>query len=306
MLLRNSHRHTHGHYTNPVSQLTYEDCAGLIKLALLEDAPAGDVTSEAIFAPDDRARATIVSREDGVLSGLPLVQHLITIYKEMTGSEIQFHSRFKDGQPIAKGDRILELEGTTRALLRTERIILNFLQYLSGIATRVNDAVKIAGQLKIVDTRKTLPGYRRLAKYAVYCGGGINHRISLSDMILIKDNHVAAAGGIRPAILKSREAHPEVPLEIEVDTLDQLKEALELLPDYVLLDNMDRSMIQEALKMIHAYPEEDRPVIEVSGGWRPSRLHEIEDLGPLQVSMGFLTGETRLLDFSMEIIDSDR
>lgn len=199
---------------------------------------------------------------------------------------------------------LARIRGPVVDLLRLERIILNFLQYLSGISTVVRAAVDRAGaEIAVLDTRKTLPGYRRLAKYAVYCGGGTNHRINLSDMAMIKDNHIAAAGGIRPAVESIRAARPEIPLEVEVDTLEQLREALELEPGFVLLDNMRGELLEQAVALVRERPADRRPFIEISGGVRPEDLPGLRHLGPLGVSMGFLTHTTAFLDLSLEFDD---
>ncbi len=290
------------HYTTPVSALTHSDCETLARLALEEDAPSGDPTSESIFSGKETGRGAIVSREAGVLCGFPVVLTLASVFADQTGSKISVERRISDGEAFGPGDEILIVEGLLRDLLRLERPILNFLQYLSGIATITAAAVARApAGIEILDTRKTLPGYRRLAKYAVYCGGGTNHRIHLSEMAMIKDNHILAAGGIPNAAGALRQKFPALPLEIEVDRLDQLEEALSVRPRVILLDNMDHSRIEEAVKVIRRLPESDRPWIEVSGGWKPDQLHELAGLGPLGVSMGFLTHTTRFLDLSMEM-----
>lgn len=290
------------HYTSPVSSLSRSDCEIIAALALDEDAPGGDPTSESIFAGNDTGSGVIVSREAGVLCGIPVVLTLADVYAERVGSRISAEPRRADGDAFGPGDEILLLTGRIGDLLRLERPILNFLQYLSGIASVTAAAVAKAPEgIEILDTRKTLPGYRRLAKYAVYCGGGTNHRIHLSEMAMVKDNHVLAAGGVRRAADAVRSRFPALPLEIEVDRLDQLEEALSVRPRVILLDNMNRSRIEEACKTIRRLPESERPLIEVSGGWKPDQLHELAGLGPLGVSMGFLTHTTRFLDLSLEM-----
>lgn len=299
------------HYTSPVRNIIRADCEGLVRLALEEDAPSGwpvaDPTTEAIFPASERASARLIPREQGVLCGIPVIEVLTEIYGEMQATPenpLRVTARKCDGDSFEPGDVLLELEGSLRALLRLERPILNFLQYLSGIATTVAETVAVAGpEVAVLDTRKTVPGYRRLAKYAVFCGGGTNHRIHLSDMAMIKDNHVAAAGGVRRAVEAVRSQNPDLPLNVEVDTLEQLAEALPLAPDVVLLDNMRRDRIVQALEMIaaHAAGGGHRPFVEVSGGWKPQELHELHGLGPLGVSMGFLTHTTRFLDLSLDI-----
>lgn len=294
------------HYTVPVSEIERNDCETLIRLALAEDAPAGDVTSESIFSETERGFARVSARESGVLCGAKVVAILLDIDAELSGARVDLHMRLNDGDSFGPGDSLLELSGPLRVLLRLERPILNFLQYLSGISTVVAAAVAQAGpDIAVLDTRKTLPGYRRLAKYAVYCGGGANHRISLSDMAMIKDNHVAAAGGVREAARRVRAHRPATPLEIEIDSLHQLDDALAAQPRAILLDNMDRTALARAIERIRAAGTGGTgvaPLIEVSGGWTPDRLGELAGLGPLGVSMGFLTHTTRFLDLSLEYV----
>lgn len=289
------------HYTQPVSKLTRADCEALIRLALAEDAPAGDVTSESIFPATRLGRALLSSREAGVLCGLPVVETLLELDGQ-SNPAVTLRSELNDGAVLTPGIRIATLEGPLATLLRLERVILNFLQYLSGISTTVADAVRRAGpRIFVLDTRKTLPGYRRLAKYAVYCGGGVNHRISLSEMAMLKDNHVAAAGGIAKAAALIQVQHPTIPLEIEIDRPDQLDEALGCRPRVLLLDNMRGHVLAEVLQTIAKIPDSSRPFVELSGGWTPDDLAAL-DL-PLQVgvSMGYLTHTTRFLDLSLDV-----
>ena len=269
-------------------------------MALLEDAPGGDRTSLAIFGPQEQAAGRFLPRESGIICGLEVVRHLLAIYGSEFGAPVQFAPQIQDGVRFHAGQTLATIRGPLRDVLRLERIILNFLQYLSGIATSTARAVELAGaDVAILDTRKTLPGYRRLAKYAVYCGGGTNHRIHLSDMAMIKDNHIAAAGSVQAAIQRVRDRFPDLPLNVEVDTLEQLKEALPLQPDVVLLDNMRRSQIEAAVALIQAVSQP--PLVEVSGGWKPAMLRELRGLGRLGVSMGYLTHTTRFLDLSLDL-----
>ncbi len=295
------------HYTQPVSEIERSDCETLIRLALEEDAPGGDVTSESIFSEMESGFARVTARETGVLCGAKVVAFLLDIDAERSGTRVNLRMLLADGAAFQPGDSLLELRGPLRTLLRLERPILNFLQYLSGISTVVAGAATRAGpEIAVLDTRKTLPGYRRLAKYAVYCGGGTNHRISLSDMAMIKDNHVAAAGGVREAAERVRARQPNTPMEIEIDSLGQLAEALAARPRAILLDNMDHDTLAQAIERIRAAAREtgnaSAPLIEVSGGWTPERLRELQGLGPLGVSMGFLTHTTRFLDLSLEYV----
>lgn len=288
------------HYTVAVKELTLEDCETLLRSALLEDAPAGDPTSEAIFAPESMATASIQARESGIFCGRALTEHLITIYMTIHKKDLKMQSEFQDGKEFKKNEKLLTVSGPLRDILRIERPLLNFLQYLSSISTVVKQAVDAAPEnVEILDTRKTIPGYRKLAKYAVYCGGGTNHRITLSDMAMIKDNHIAASGSITAAVKAIRQYRPGLPVEVEIDNISQLAETLHCNPEVILLDNMNRSEIADIIEVIKTSGKSPR--IEVSGGWKPEMLHELEGLGPLGVSMGFLTHTTRFLDLSLEM-----
>lgn len=294
------------HFTSPVASIQPEDCDALIRLAIAEDAPAGDPTSEDIFTPQMRTTARLVARESGVLCGMPLVLRLLDLFEKETGYKVELVSSDKDGDHFERGSVLLTLKGPVVGILRLERLLLNFLQYLSGIATTTSDAVRSAPPgVFILDTRKTLPGYRRLAKYAVYTGGGTNHRIHLSEMAMIKDNHVAAAGGIRNAVDSIRAKHPQLPIEIEVDRVEQIPEALSLSPRVILLDNMTADTVRAAVAKIASICKTSGampPIVEVSGGWTPSRISELNSIElPVGVSMGFLTHTTRFLDLSLEV-----
>ncbi len=289
------------HYTQPVVSIDPDEIRDLVRLALNEDTPAGDVTSEPIFPPDRHGRARIVARVPGVLCGTPAVACILSEDAHRSGRQVHAVWNVQDGSRFVAGDVLAEFTGAVVDLLRLERIILNFVQYLSGISSVTRRAVDLAGSgIAVLDTRKTLPGYRRLAKYAVYCGGGTNHRIHLSDMAMVKDNHIAAAGGLGPAAEKIRARHPRMRLELEVDTLAQLAEALDLAPDVVLLDNMRGATLEQAIALVRELPMEQRPFIEISGGIRPEDLPGLRPLAPLGVSLGFLTHTTAFLDLSME------
>lgn len=290
------------HYTAPVRNITKSDAEALVRLALREDAPEGDATSDSIFDPDHRSEGRIVAREAGVACGIELIEALLEIDAEEYPPKLSVEAYKRDGEAFAAGDALLQLAGPTRTLLRLERILLNFLQYLSGIASQTARARELAGErIFVLDTRKTVPGYRRLAKYAVYCGGGTNHRITLSDMAMIKDNHVAAAGGIAAAAGRVRAARPELPLEIEVDSLGQVEEALAQNPRAILLDNFNAPDLEAAVALIRRQGGATPPLIEVSGGRTPEQLADLAPLGPLGVSMGYLTHTTRFLDLSLEM-----
>lgn len=282
-------------YTTPVSSLEPEDFYRLIEMALLEDVPAGDVTSDSLFSLEDRSKAFVTSREKGVLCGSIAIKAL----NEKTGNHLEVEMAMVDGDILEPGSRIAILTGPTRILLRLERILLNFIQYLSGISSQTYHLVQSYPNLHILDTRKTIPGYRKLVKYGVYVGGGWNHRINLSDMAMIKDNHISALGSIQKAVESVRVKNPETKVELEIDRLDQLEEALEASPDIILLDNFSISDMDTAIRMIR----ETSPSIEIesSGGITPEKLKSLSKYGSIGVSMGYLTHTTRFLDIGLDM-----
>jgi nicotinate-nucleotide pyrophosphorylase [carboxylating] (EC 2.4.2.19) len=268
----------------------------LIDLALAEDIGPGDVTSEAVLPPDLCLRAHIVAKQAGVVAGLPVAE---AVFRRVDPS-VHFTPRVGDGARVEAGTVLAEVEGPARSLLAAERTALNFLQRLSGIATltrRFVDAV--AGtRAVILDTRKTHPGHRALEKYAVRMGGGQNHRMGLYDMVLIKDNHIAAAGSITAAVRRARAARPELPIEVEVKDLDELREALELPVDRIMLDNFDLEAIRAAVRIAAG-----RVPLEVSGGVTLERVAELAATGVDYISVGALTHSAPALDISMEVVD---
>lgn len=283
-------------YTTPVSVLIHSDFTNLVKLALLEDMPEIDVTSEAIFSTEQKSIGTLIAKESGILAGTAVLEELCM----QTGNQFSYQVFIKDGESFHPKDVILRIEGNLIVILRIERVLLNFLQYLSGIATEANKmSKKYENKLMIFDTRKTLPGYRKLAKYAVYIGGACNHRQNLSDMGLIKDNHVAMSGSIIEAVTKLRTKFPEKKVELEIDNLEQLDEALKASPDIILLDNFSLQDTKTAIEKIKL--EKPNIRIECSGGITPERLDELSKIGKIGVSMGYLTHTTRFLDLSLEI-----
>ena len=266
-----------------------------VAAALDEDLGAsGDITTDAIIPADDAAKAAIVAREAGVVAGLDLAE---AAFKALD-PDIRFTRIVPDGGGVAAGGKIATVSGKTRAILTAERTALNFLGRLSGIASLTASYVKaVEGTgARIACTRKTTPGLRALEKYAVRAGGGINHRFGLYDAVLVKDNHIAAAGGIAGALarLKSRAGH-SVRIEVEVDTLDQLAEALAFPIDAVLLDNMDAGTLREAVKRVAG-----RVVTEASGGVTLDNVREIAATGVDVISAGALTHSPRNLDSSLE------
>jgi nicotinate-nucleotide pyrophosphorylase (carboxylating) len=257
---------------------------------------AGDITSIATVPETAKAHAVMVARQAGVIAGLPLA---VATFQKLS-PDLQIHAYVRDGAAVAAGVHVLTLLGPARAVLAGERTALNFVGRLSGIATLTSEYVRhTAGtKLRICCTRKTTPGLRALEKYAVRCGGGFNHRFGLDDAILIKDNHIAVAGGVR-AVLQRARAHagPLVRVEIEVDTLDQLREVLDTgLADVVLLDNMDIAMLTEAAKLAQGHV-----VLEASGGVTLPSIAAIATTGVDYVSSGALTHSAPNFDIALDI-----
>ena len=263
--------------------------------ALAEDLGSqGDITTDAIVPAGAKGEAAIVARQAGVIAGLDLVE---AAFKALDPA-ISFGRVIRDGSKVERGGTIATVAGKTRALLTGERTALNFLGRLSGIATLTAAYVAAAAgtKAKISETRKTTPGLRALEKYAVRCGGGTNHRFGLYDAVLVKDNHIAAAGGLAQALerLRARSDHL-VKIEVEVDTLDQLGEALRFPIDAVLLDNMDVATLRQAVKLVA-----ERVKTEASGGVTLETVREIASTGVDLISVGALTHSPRNLDSSLE------
>jgi nicotinate-nucleotide pyrophosphorylase (carboxylating) len=257
---------------------------------------AGDITSIATIPETTAARAIMVARQAGVIAGLPLA---VATFRKLS-PEIRIDAHIRDGAAVEKGKHLLTVTGPARVILTGERTALNFVGRLSGVATLTADHVRqTAGtKLRICCTRKTTPGLRALEKYAVRCGGGFNHRFGLDDAILIKDNHIAVAGGVR-AVLERARAHSGhlVKVEIEVDTLDQLREVLDTgLADVVLLDNMDTATLIEAVKLTRS-----RVVLEASGGVTLDSIASIAATGVDYVSSGALTHSAPNFDVALDI-----
>ena len=299
------------HYTQAVEHIRKSDCQDLIRLALQEDAPEGDPSSEAIFSAKAQGRAQLNAKEGGLLCGLVLIPYLLEIAVEQGLAPLNWHSSYKDGDTFTEGATLAYCSGSIRSLLRLERIILNFLQYLSGISTHVYRNIQELQrrniQICLLDTRKTLPGWRKLSKYAVYCGGASNHRLNLSDMLLIKDNHIQAAGDIKKAIELAKQAFPQLLLEVEIRDLSELKSACDAGVDFIMLDNMGVPEILEAKEWLCRYYRKNRsqaPRIEISGAWKLDRLAELPehtDWSGVGLSMGSLTYGARFLDISMQV-----
>ena len=271
----------------------------LIKLALEEDAAFGDVTSQSIFAADHRSKARILAREDMVVCGLEIAKQ---VFKHVDPA-LEVDLKATDGEQVSNGSTILLAEGPTISLLIAERTALNFLQRLSGIASisrRFADAAEATGTgVRIVDTRKTTPGWRALEKYAVRCGGCYNHRGSLSEHVLIKENHITAAGSLSKAVKMARNHAPHTAkIEVETETLDDVKEALDAGAEVIMLDNMSPGQIQQAVSLINK-----AAIVEISGGVRLSTMADYALPGVDVISVGALTHSAPAADFSMIIFN---
>ena len=268
----------------------------IIELALQEDLSLGDITSDTIFSPSDRAEAAITAKEDLILCGVETAREVFAA----VDSGIVFDALKKDGDEVKKGERVIELTGRVLSILKAERTALNFMQRLSGIASMARAYAQIGQQygVKIVDTRKTQPGMRRLEKYAVRVGGARNHRISLADSVLIKDNHIAAAGSITRAVEKIKAVIGHTPkIEVETTNLDEVKEALAAGADIIMLDNMTPAQIAACKKEING-----RAIIEVSGGVNAQNLEDYCKTGVDVISMGALTHSVAAKDLSLKIV----
>ena len=267
--------------------------------ALQEDVGTGDLTA-ALIDPSRRARAHVLAREAAIICGAPWVQATL----QQLDPEVRMVWRVQEGQPCAPDQVVLEIEGSARALLTAERTALNFLQLLSAVATKTASYVEaVSGvpgnRAQIVDTRKTLPGLRLAQKYAVRSGGGTNHRIGLYDAVLIKENHIAAAGGVTAVLQRAAAVAASAKfVEIEVETLAQLTEALNAGATMVLLDNMDLAMLREAVQI-----NAGRAILEVSGGVNLATVRDIAATGVDRISIGALTKDVQATDFSMRLKD---
>jgi len=269
----------------------------IIEAALQEDLPQGDITSESIIPDDSRSRAIILAKEDGILAGMDVASRVF----EKIDLDIEFKREKNDGQKFSKGETLAELEGSSISILKGERTALNFLQRMSGIATntgRFVEALK-GTRTKILDTRKTTPGLRNLEKYAVKMGGGQNHRRSLSEMVLIKDNHLKLVGSISEAVKRAKErVAPGIKVEVEATCLAEVQEAVRSGADMVMLDNMSMDKMKEVVEWV-----ERRIPLEVSGSVTLSKIREIAALGIDFISVGSLTHSYKSVDISMEFLE---
>jgi nicotinate-nucleotide pyrophosphorylase (carboxylating) len=269
--------------------------AKIVRAALDEDAAASDISSIATIVSDRSARCSIVAREAGVICGIPLVREAF----RQRDARVSVRSTIREGRHVTATAPLIFITGHARGLLSAERVALNFLQRLSGIASLTSkyvEAVK-GTHAKILDTRKTTPGWRLLEKYAVRAGGGMNHRMDLSSAVLIKDNHLAAMNGdVELAVKRAREvAPPRTPVEVECDNLDQVRSALVAEADVIMLDNMDNQVMREAVELVNG-----RAVTEASGGMTLDRVRSVAETGVDWISVGALTHSARAMDLALD------
>ena len=268
----------------------------VLRAALEEDVGAGDITTDAIIAPDFKGKAALVTRERIVLAGLPVFERVFKLLDPM----IEIEDYYTDGQVAPAGVKICLLAGSLSVILKAERTALNFIQRMSGIATLTREYVRKAGseKVKVLDTRKTAPGLRSFDKYAVRMGGGFNHRFGLYDAILIKDNHISAVGSMTKAVrLAKKKASKNIKVEVEVEDPDLVEEAIMAGADSILLDNMSLDQIREAVRIAAG-----RIPLEVSGGVNLENINEIARTGIDFISVGALTHSVRAVDLSLELL----
>ncbi|HEY9562731.1 MAG TPA: carboxylating nicotinate-nucleotide diphosphorylase [Nocardioides sp.] len=266
-----------------------------VAAALAEDLPEADVTSWATIPAEQVETADFVAREPGTVAGLGVAE---LVFRYVLGNDIDVRRPVADGQTVRQGDVLLSVTGPTALLLSAERTALNFACHLSGVATATAawvTALEGTGA-RVRDTRKTIPGWRDLEKYAVRCGGGVNHRHSLSDMALVKDNHVIAAGGVVPAYELIRARFPSVPVQVEVDSLEQLRELLEIGVESILLDNMEPATLREAVAITAG-----RATLEASGGLTLDVAAEYGATGVDFLAVGALTHSAKVYDIGMDL-----
>lgn len=278
-----------------MNKIEIKTVQSLIEAALTEDIGTGDITTNALIPVEMYSTATMVAKDDGIIAGMEIAA---TVFRILS-PEIVWNPLVKDGDKIKKGDLLVEMSGPFRALLTGERLALNFLQRMSGIASMT---ALFVGQVreyntKILDTRKTVPGLRILDKYAVRAGGGMNHRIGLYDMVLIKDNHIKVAGGIRNAVEQIRhKVQAGIKIEVETTTVEEVKEALEMNADIIMLDNMSNETMKLCVDLIN-----HRAKVEASGNMNLERVKEVAATGVDYISIGALTHSVKAMDISMNI-----
>jgi nicotinate-nucleotide pyrophosphorylase (carboxylating) len=279
-------------------KLSAAEIRAAVRLALAEDIGSGDATTLATVPANATAKAVMRAREPLVVAGIGFAE---TAFRELS-PKIKIEKLSRDGQRIAAGKILLKISGPARAILTAERVALNFVQRLSGVATLTSQFVEaIRGtRAQILDTRKTTPGWRRFEKYAVTCGGGKNHRLGLSDMILIKDNHLAALRNEKPnaiaaAVARARKKFPKLKIEVEADTLKQVEQAVKAGADFILLDNMDLKQLRQAVKIV-----DGRAKTEASGGVNLKTVRAIAEIGVDFISVGAITHSARAVDIGLD------
>ena len=266
----------------------------LILQALKEDIPFGDISADAVLPQAVKGSVDLISKQSGVIAGLKVFARVF----ELIDDDIDIEFMVTDGDFVCSGQRLAALKGDLHSLLSGERTALNYLQHMSGIATYTRSLANLleGSNIKLLDTRKTTPCNRIFEKYAVRIGGGYNHRFSLSDGVMLKDNHIAAAGGIKKAVEMAKSAAPFVrKIEVEVETLDMVKEAIEAEADIIMLDNMDYETMKEALQIIDGKAE-----TECSGNITAENIAQLADLGVNYISSGAITHSAPILDISMK------
>jgi nicotinate-nucleotide pyrophosphorylase (carboxylating) len=277
--------------------LTHKDIESLINTTLNEDIQRGDITTRNIISKGQICEAELIAKDSLILSGLEIFKAL---FRKLDSETVFLSELFHDGDYVSKGSTIIKFSSNCSKLLEGERSGLNILQWLSGIATLTKQFVVKAHPVTVLDTRKTTPGLRVFEKYAVYCGGGSNHRFGLYDAVMIKDNHIKASGGISSAVVRIRKAlGNESKIEVETKNLEEVREALEQKVDIIMLDNMCIDSIYESVKVI-----DGKAKVEISGGVNLESLDEISKTGADFVSIGALTHSAPAVDISMNIISS--
>ena|SRR5437868_1800870 len=280
----------------------------ILENALREDSATRDATSYAAIEPNQRAAATVIAKQDCILAGIGVVGRIFDVFASLDGTvvshpEVTTHPEIFDGVRLHRGQQVAVVRHNARVILSCERVLLNVLQRMSGIATLTKRFVDaIAGtHARILDTRKTVPGLRILDKYAVRCGGGLNHRLDLSDGVLIKNNHIALAGGIPSALERAhRNRRGEQPIEVEVRTLEQVEEALQAGAEALLLDNMSTEQVRGAVERVHRHSR--RVPLEASGGMTLQNIRSYAETGVDYISVGALTHSPEAVDMSLRVV----
>jgi len=277
-------------------EVDWDKIDSIIDNALEEDIGSGDITTDTIFSSDVACEAQVIAKEEGIIAGIPIAKR---VFKKLD-QEVSFSQTLNDGDFVKPGQEVFKIKALVRAVLTGERLALNILQRMSGIATATSqyaDAVK-GSQTKILDTRKTAPGLRILDKYAVLAGGGQNHRFGLFDAVLIKDNHINFAGSITNAVDQIRSKYQnKYKIEVETSNLDEVREAIQSEVDIVMLDNMDIPMMKEAVKMING-----KALTEASGGITLATITDIAETGVDYISVGAITHSSPALDISLYMV----